>query len=312
MLINTFRIFKKVFPNFSFTTYVNELGKILGDCRSVLDLGCGVISPISFLDIEYSVGVDCCESTISEAKKRGTHDEFCTYKVQDIGNEFSNKQFDCCVALDIIEHLCKEDGYKLIRDMEEIASKKVVIFTPNGFKLPYLTKNIDIDFEKHLSSWDTAEMKKLGYKVIGIYGYKPLRGRAYSLRFHPKIIWGIISELTHYPELTANFLFLKGNLVDTRFVSFDKYVNLRPLNQLFLILYRRTPCEKPVSFRQSCRISQALSTRQLTSLSSLTVKLMKQAFLDDKSVNSPFFQDYLYTRFHPEKAAAILCVKDLV
>lgn len=98
-----------------------------------------------------------------------------------------------------------------------------------------------------------------------------------------------IMNLFH-PEKTANSLFLIGGLVGACFVSFGKYVNLCSRNQLFLISLRRAHCEELVSFRQSYRILQALSTRLLTSLSSLTVRLMKRAFADDKRLNSPFFQ----------------------
>jgi len=191
---NTFRMFKEVFPNVSFISYISELRKMLKDCRTVLDLGCGAWSPISFLDFEYSLGVDGCESSMAEAENRGTHDEFYRGNVQEIVDKFADKHFDCCVALDIIEHLSKEDGYKLVRDMEKIAQKKVVIFTPNGFVSPY--QSGDVDLEEHLSVWSVDEMKKLGYRVLGVYGDKLLRGKAHGLRFRPRIVWGIISELT--------------------------------------------------------------------------------------------------------------------
>lgn len=64
---------------------------MLEDCRTVLDLGCGAWFPISFLDFEYSVGVDSCELTIARAKDRGTHDEFYLYNVQEITDRFSEK-----------------------------------------------------------------------------------------------------------------------------------------------------------------------------------------------------------------------------
>lgn len=204
------KIFKEVFPNISFISYIFELRKILKDCRTVLDLGCGDWSPISFLDFEYTVGVDACESSLIEAKNRGTHDEYYLYNIREIDNKFSKDSFDCCVAMDAIEHLSKEDGLKLIKDMELIASKKVVIFTPNSYILPYKARFIDL--EDHLSLWSIDEMEKFGYKVIGIYGEKLLRGKSHGLRFHPRFVWAIVSELTHrlyarsYPKRAAAIL----------------------------------------------------------------------------------------------------------
>ncbi|HEU4719048.1 MAG TPA: SAM-dependent methyltransferase, partial [Bacteroidia bacterium] len=98
------------------------------------------------------------------------------------------------VASDLIEHLEKEDGYRLIEMMEKLAAKKVVIFTPNGF-----LEQREYDgnkYQVHLSGWDVEEMEKLGYKVKGINGWKPLRGEFAVIRWWPKVFWGRISLLT--------------------------------------------------------------------------------------------------------------------
>lgn len=205
-----------VFPNFAYISYVFELRKILGDCQTVLDIGCGPSSPIRFLEFEYSVGVDGHEPSLTEARNKGTHNEFHLCDVREISKKFTEKQFDCCVAADVIEHLHKEDGYQLIRDMERIASTKVVIFTPNGF-MPQQGKRGNL--QKHLSGWDVDEMEKLGYRVVGMFGHNFFRGESHNLRFRPKFFWGIISELTHYlyarknPRKAAAILCIK-NVVD--------------------------------------------------------------------------------------------------
>jgi len=44
-----------------------------------------------------------------------------------------SKSFDIVIAMDLIEHLPKSDGYKLLYEMERIARKACMIMTPNGF-----------------------------------------------------------------------------------------------------------------------------------------------------------------------------------
>jgi hypothetical protein len=64
-------------------------------------------------------------------------------------------------AADLIEHLGKEDGFRLLEHMELIARKVVVIVTPNGFIAQHLTDGNPLQI--HRSGWTAHEMKALGY-----------------------------------------------------------------------------------------------------------------------------------------------------
>jgi len=210
---NRFNLFKELFPNLPVMSYVLEIKRSLKDCKTLLDVGCGSSSPIRFLNKKKTVGVDIHYPLIDEALSKGTHDEFYQFDVKEIGKQFTQKEFDSCVALDLIEHLSKKDSYRLIRDLERIASKKVLIFTPNGF-MTQMTKHDD--FQEHLSGWSANEMRNLGYSVIGIFGHKFFRGEKHHLRFRPKLLWGIISHLTHclytraHPESATALLCIKA------------------------------------------------------------------------------------------------------
>lgn len=167
---------------------------------------------MQFFNFENSIGIDVNKQTIDEAKRKGTHNEFYLCNAKDVGKHFSDYRFDCCVALDLIEHLSKKEGFRLIANMEKIATKKVIIFTPNGF---LLQRSEDIDFQKHLSGWTVNEMRELGYNVIEFFGYKYFRGKRHRLKFRPKMLWGLISQLTHlythtHPEKVTALLCIKN------------------------------------------------------------------------------------------------------
>lgn len=207
-----FNLFKECFPNIPLMFYVLEIKRSLRNCKTLLDVGCGPSSPIRFLDKGKKVGVDIHSPSIKEAKVKGTHDEFYQLDLREIGKQFGQKEFDCCVALDVIEHFSKKDGYRLIAEMEKIALKKVLIFTPNGF-LPQQGESTD--FQEHLSGWSADEMRELGYTVRGIFGHKWFRGERHRLRLRPRILWGIISLMTDYlytritPESATALLCIK-------------------------------------------------------------------------------------------------------
>lgn len=172
---------------------------ILSDCKTILDLGCGDNSPIRFLQTK-TYGIDASREAISIAKKKKTHDILKVMDVKRACDYCKSKSFDAVVALDVIEHLRKDAGEKLIKDMEKIAKKRVIIFTPNGF-VPQKGKTI---YDSHLSGWTDMELRNKGYKVFGIYGPKRLRGDYHKIKFEPEFFWTIISELIQWTYIYNN------------------------------------------------------------------------------------------------------------
>jgi hypothetical protein len=167
------------------------LREALLGCKSVLDVGSGVALTVRELGIEHTVGAEGYAPSLKIAREQNTHDEYVECDVRDISKHFQPEQFDACIALDVIEHLTKAEGLRLIADMERIARKRVVLFTPSGF-LPQ--GNTDLgDLQSHHSGWEPEEMEKLGYCVNGQLGPKNLRGEYHRLRYRPDVFWGLVS-----------------------------------------------------------------------------------------------------------------------
>lgn len=139
-----------------------------------------------------SVGVDRVQLTGRVSGR--DHSVHVVGDVRQVDSLFAPKSVDCVFALDLIEHLRKEDGLRLLDAVEEIARRRVVIFTPNGF-LPQgpLDGN---PFQEHLSGWTTREMEARGYHVVGVNGWRPLRGEIGAIRLRPRWFWTRISLYT--------------------------------------------------------------------------------------------------------------------
>ena len=163
----------------------------LAGCESVLDVGCGASPTMREIGVPRSVGAEGYKPSIERALKEKLQDEMVECNIRQLSEHFSPRQFDACVAMDVIEHLNKADGLALMKSMEAIAKKRVVFFTPNGF-LPQRHAAND-DLEEHLSGWDPAEMRGFGYRVTGLLGPKKLRGEYHSLKKSPAAFWGIVS-----------------------------------------------------------------------------------------------------------------------
>jgi len=191
------KIYNKIFPSFVF-----YLEKELKNCNSILDLGCGPNSPIKDLKNKpYSVGVDIFQPSINKSKKKRIHNQYFKMDVLKIDKKFKPKSFDCVIAIDLIEHLTKRTGIILIKKMERIARKKIIIFTPNGFlKQHEYDNNLN---QVHISGWSVSEMRKMKFKVIGFNGFKKLRGEKGEIKLKPKLFWLIVSDFSQF--------FLKNN-----------------------------------------------------------------------------------------------------
>ncbi len=170
--------------------------EVLGSCQSLLDLGCGDGSHVASLSerIDYMVGVDGFEPSLLLAREKEIYKELYSINVLDVGEMFPENSFDCVIAFDLVEHLTKSDGYRLLHIMEKIAKKKVIIFTPNGF-LPQ-TSFDNNKFQEHLSGWTSNEMKSLGYAIYGIHGLKGLLGERQMPKFRPHRLCKSLSVLT--------------------------------------------------------------------------------------------------------------------
>lgn len=80
---------------------------------------------------------------------------------------FRNNSFDVVIAIELIEHLTKEDGYILLEEMEQIAKRQIVVSTPNGFlKIVPKDRGYGSPFDAHLSGWTKKEFEDIGFKVF--------------------------------------------------------------------------------------------------------------------------------------------------
>lgn len=209
---NQFSFWRESLINPSLSMLLRELKSTLRGCKTVLDVGCGFPSPLRILQNTYLVGVDGYRPALERARQSGTHNEYLFRDVRQIRELLGSRTFDACVALDVIEHLEKKDGLRMLESMEQLATRRVIIFTPNGF-IPQRSQ--DGDLQEHLSGWTADEMRALGYRVLGMYGPKVLRGEHARIKYQPRPVWVLFSLLGHYlwtrsqPEKAAAIFCIK-------------------------------------------------------------------------------------------------------
>ncbi|MFH1644884.1 MAG: class I SAM-dependent methyltransferase, partial [Candidatus Omnitrophota bacterium] len=133
--------------------------------KSYLDLGCGKHSFTAILPRDtYSVGVDVFTPYIEENKKAQRHTE---YIEADLRKFSIDRKFDTVFLLDVIEHLDREDGFALLKNMESWAYKRIMVSTPSGF-MPLDIERNNNKYEVHKSGWRKSDFIDLGYNVTEV------------------------------------------------------------------------------------------------------------------------------------------------
>lgn len=205
-------IYFKLFGAYRLTSLID---KEVQDNWTILDAGCGRSSLLKKIKKGiYRVGLDIYKPYILESKKQLIHDDYILGDVRAL--PFQSNSFDCIMAIEVLEHLERSDGLKMIEEMERVAKKKIILTTPNGF-LPTHAGPKDNPKESHLSGWKCDELRKLGFKLYGLNGLKKLwtvrHGQAIIKLRLPilSILLVDISEffVYYYPSLAFQFFFVK-------------------------------------------------------------------------------------------------------
>lgn len=156
-----------------------QLRACLPTFETLLDIGPG-IRPCDFVTCKSHTAVEP-HGTYAEIIERDfRHVDVRRGRWQDERAFFADRQFEAVVALDVIEHMEREDGLLLRDDVARMATRLAVIFTPfgmmeqSGFKDEH---DCDHDpwgldgmvWQKHRSGWDPEDFD--GWHLI--IGGKP-------------------------------------------------------------------------------------------------------------------------------------------
>lgn len=183
------------------------LEKELAGAGRVLDVGCGNNSYLGHIKKTfYSEGIDIYKKNLVISKQKGYHDAYKLGNVIELSKFYKPKSFDVTIAIDVIEHVTKEDAYKVISQMERIAKNKVILLTPNGYcEQGAYDGN---PYQVHKSGWIKQDLQDLGYSVKGLRGLKMLRDEHAGIKYRPWIFWGgcaAVTEIILYPLAELSF-----------------------------------------------------------------------------------------------------------
>ena len=134
---------------------------------TILDVACGLSLRSKYIPAKARVGVDIYEEYFKHIESDVPY-TIVKGDVRILTTLFPSKSFDVVIALDIVEHLDKEDAISMLAQCEQIARIAVIVETPEGF----VPQDIDIlgyggdTWQTHRSAWLLDDFTERGYSAF--------------------------------------------------------------------------------------------------------------------------------------------------
>lgn len=201
-------------------SYMWLLKASIGDAKTILDLGCGdgtLMELLSKGEKWQITGIDIYGKDIETARKRNVYQKLIRGDLlKTISSNSVKSKYDVVFFSQVIEHLTRNQGEKILSEIEKLAKKRIIVGTPRGFmEQPheFLDGN---PHQIHKSGWSIEDFISRGYRVHGvgfllIWSYHGLGRNASIFRM---IISNIISYLMSpivyfFPTLAAGVIATK-------------------------------------------------------------------------------------------------------
>lgn len=109
---------------------------------------------------------------------------------------FKDKEFDVVLFTEVIEHLTKNQGYKVLKELERVG-KTVIVSTP-AIQFP--------EDSHHISLWTAKDFKKIGFNVHG-FGYFMIKG--HYIKYISFLLAPIVYRLS---DFGSGLIAVKGDI----------------------------------------------------------------------------------------------------
>ncbi|OGE36800.1 hypothetical protein A3B45_00275 [Candidatus Daviesbacteria bacterium RIFCSPLOWO2_01_FULL_39_12] len=153
-------------------TYMWLLSKLVGNGQTVLDLGCGdgALTRSIYKKGWEITGVDIYKKSLDQAKKREVYKYLIKGDIEKVVQDLvkRRKKYDVVLFSQVIEHISKKKGERVLDLIEKLAKRRILVGTPNGFMVQPEVFIRGNPHQHHHSGWVVEDFLKRGYKVLGV------------------------------------------------------------------------------------------------------------------------------------------------
>ncbi len=202
-------------------SYMWLLRHNIGEAKTILDLGCedGRLLQLLSQGKKWKItGVDIYKKNTKLAAKKKIFIKVITGDVVKVAKKLirQKQKFDVVFCSQVIEHIKRKEGEKLLSLVDHLARKRIVMGTPRGFMEQPGVFLGDNPHMVHKSGWAEEDFRERGYKIYGI-GFGPIwsetgigRNNGLINLFFSNILSYIFSPFVYYlPIFAAGILCIK-------------------------------------------------------------------------------------------------------
>lgn len=120
---------------------------------NLLDVGCGR-DPKLIKDIKAKErwGIEIFEPAFDEIKSKKFYDIHIFGDVRTVLRGIGDNRFDLVTGIDLIEHFDKQIGIDVLKELDRVAKKEILLFTP--YKFYHQDAYEGNPYQEHKSGWD--------------------------------------------------------------------------------------------------------------------------------------------------------------
>lgn len=157
--------------------------------KSLLSLCCGIGLELEFLQTQDITAVDLAQQYLDEVKHRCPQAKTVLSDALEYTKAQPDNSVDVISIIDGIEHMDKESGIELIKEMQRVSRKEILLFTPQGPGEDGYLKNEPHNawgiegadhFQTHKSGWTVEELKEYGFEILISAGELSQHGEPYQ------------------------------------------------------------------------------------------------------------------------------------
>lgn len=194
----------------------------IGKAKTILDVGCGTGDFMVELkgDKKWEItGIDIHEKSLQDAKKQNVYTKLLRGSVNKVLAKLikNNEKYDVIFCSQLIEHVSKKEGEKMLALFEKLAKKRIIVCTPKGYlEQPYEHELHRNHYQEHKSGWEICEFLLKKYNVYGVglsvvWGEKGLgRSKNMLVAIVAQFVSFLCTPVTYYqPAIAAGLLCVK-------------------------------------------------------------------------------------------------------
>jgi hypothetical protein len=160
---------------------------------SLLDVGCGLCLNLDKFECPVIIGIDVHRPYLTNRANRSAHIIPMHMDARDMSLYFLPKSISVVLFNDTLEHFNKNEALYMLKRAEQIANRKVIVFTPRGFFPQDDYDHFQLKgemYQAHRSGWEPEEFENLGYEVLVLKDFHDARNSSFRASFgedHPPI-----------------------------------------------------------------------------------------------------------------------------